>query len=206
MSKLRKGHWEQVYATKASTEVSWYQPVPEESLRLIRETGVPLAAPILDVGAGASTLADQLLESGYEDISVLDIAAGAFEQSRVRLGALANLVTWIVADITEFQPLRQYSVWHDRAVFHFLTDAGDRERYLRVLRSALQPGGHLILAAFGPQGPLRCSGLQTSRYSVNGLQNLLGADYVLRAHEINAHQTPAGSTQQFLYAWWQLAN
>ncbi|MDH3429369.1 MAG: methyltransferase domain-containing protein [Gammaproteobacteria bacterium] len=203
MSNLRKAHWEQVYATRESTEVSWYQPVPEKSLQLIRATGAPHAAPILDVGGGASTLVDHLLESGFSDISVLDIASGAFGQSRARLGPLSDQVTWIVSDIIAFVPSRLYAVWHDRAVFHFLTGAAERNRYLSVLRESLQPGGHLLLATFGPQGPRRCSGLDTQRYSVADLQDLLGADFTLRAHELDQHSTPTGSGQQFLYTWWQ---
>jgi len=203
MTKLRKAHWEQVYATRDSTAVSWYQPLPAKSLQLIRATGVPLAAPILDVGGGASTLVDNLLASGFEDISVLDIAEGAFEQSRARLGALSDKATWIVSDVTAFVPSRLYAVWHDRAVLHFLTDTADRGRYLSVLRNTLQPGGHLLIATFGPHGPRRCSGLETQRYAVTDLQELLGAEFTLRSHEIEQHHTPTGSGQQFLYAWWQ---
>lgn len=199
----RKLHWEQVYSSKGYTEVSWFQLVPEKSLGLIRSTGAPLASPILDVGGGAATLVDNLLSAGYEDVSILDIAAGAFEQSRDRLGALADKVTWILSDVTTFEPPRRYAIWHDRAVFHFLTCTEDRDRYLHVLRNALQPDGHLLLATFGPDGPLRCSGLEIQRYSVEKLQGLLGTDFVLQAHEIDEHQTPSGATQQFLYGRWQ---
>jgi ubiquinone/menaquinone biosynthesis C-methylase UbiE len=157
----------------------------------------------LDVGGGASTLVDHLLDAGYRDISILDIAAGALAQSRARLGALAAQVTWIEADVTQFEPSRPYAVWHDRAVFHFLTEATDREQYLDVLHRALQPGGHLVLATFGPEGPLRCSGLEVQRYSAEQVGALLGPDFQLRAHEVEEHHTPMKTTQQFLYGWWQ---
>ncbi len=204
MNESRKSHWEGVYATKAPAEVSWYQPVPAKSLTLIRSTGVPLTAPILDVGGGASTFVDHLLDAGYRDVSILDIASGALAQTRARLGAIADQITWIEADVTEFEPSRSYAVWHDRAVFHFLTEAADREQYLDVLRSALQPQGHFVLATFGPEGPTRCSGLEVQRYSIDQVEALVGPDFRLRAHEVEEHRTPMGITQQFLYGWWQL--
>ena len=200
---MRKKHWHRVYATKRPTEVSWYQSIPERSLALIRATGAPLTAPILDVGGGASTLVDHLLDAGYEDVSVLDIATNAFDQARARLGAAAARVTWITADITEFEPPRAYAVWHDRAVFHFLTDPTERDRYADLLRGALQPRGHFVLATFGPDGPTRCSGLDVQRYSAEQIGALLGQDFHLREHELEEHRTPRGTAQQFLYGWWQ---
>jgi len=205
VSEARKAHWQHVYATKGHDEVSWYQHVPKISLDLIQSTGVPHSASILDVGGGASTLVDQLLNDGFDDVSVLDIAAAAFDQSRNRLGVNADKITWIESDVTRFKPPRSYAIWHDRAVFHFLTETIDQDHYLEVLRKALQPGGHLLLATFGPDGPLRCSGLEIQRYSVERLQDFLGPDFQLRSHEYDEHQTPTGSAQQFLYAWWQLA-
>jgi SAM-dependent methyltransferase len=206
LSEARKSHWQKVYTAKEHTEVSWFQPVPAKSLDLIRSTGAPLSAPILDVGAGASTLADHLLAEGYADISVLDIAAAAFEQARERLAAKADQIHWIESDVTEFEPSRRFSIWHDRAVFHFLTDAADRDRYLQVLRDALQPDGHFLLATFGPEGPLRCSGLEIERYSVERLQALLWTGFKLRHHEFDEHRTPTCGAQQFLYGWWQLSS
>jgi len=203
MNTPRKPHWEHVYTTKDSVDVSWYQPVPARSLDLIRSTGVSKQAPILDVGGGASTLVDNLLDAGYQDISIMDIASSAIEQARARLGARANQATWIVSDVTEFEPSRPYAVWHDRAVFHFLTEAADRERYLDVLRKALQPRGHFLLATFGEDGPERCSGLQVQRYSVEMLKVLLEPDFRLRAFELEEHCTPTGAPQEFLYSWWQ---
>lgn len=200
-----KAHWEQVYTTRLPTDVSWYQLVPAQSLAFIRATGEPLTAPILDVGGGASTLVDHLLSSGYSDISVVDIAASALGHARARLGDLAARVTWLEADIMEFQSARAFSIWHDRAVFHFLTEGKDRERYLGVLRKSLRAGGHLILATFGPQGPTRCSGLEVQRYSEREISELLGQDFTLRMHRIEEHRTPMGGAQQFLHGWWQLA-
>jgi len=203
MNNSRKSHWEHVYSTKDSVDVSWYQPVPAKSLELIRSTDVSLQAPILDVGGGASTLVDNLLDAGYQDISVLDIASSAFTQAHARLGAGAAQVKWIEADVTEFEPSRSYTVWHDRAVFHFLTDAADRDRYLSILRKSLQPRGHFLLATFGEEGPTRCSGLDVQRYSVEMLKTLLEPDFRLRAHETEEHRTPMRGAQEFLYSWWQ---
>jgi len=204
MNTSRKAHWEDVYATKESVKVSWYQPVPAKSLELIRSTNLTLQDPILDVGGGASTLVDNLLGAGFQDVSVLDIASSALKQARARLGATANLITWIEADITEFEPSRSYAAWHDRAVFHFLTDAADRDKYLDALRKALQPRGHFLLATFGEEGPTRCSGLEVQRYSVEELKALLEPGFRLRAFETEVHQTPTGAAQEFLYSWWQL--
>jgi SAM-dependent methyltransferase len=179
MNTSQKVHWENVYASKESVSVSWYQPVPEKSLQLIRSTDVALQAPILDVGGGASTLVENLLDAGFQDVSVLDIASSAFKQAHARMGATANLVTWIEADVTEFKPSRTYAVWHDRAVFHFLTDTADRDKYLDVLRQALQPRGRFLLATFGEEGPTRCSGLEVQRYSIAMLKTLLEPEYRL---------------------------
>jgi SAM-dependent methyltransferase len=205
MSDSRKTHWEQVYTAKEPNEVSWYEPVPARSLEFIRATGVPQTAAILDVGGGASTLVDHLLGAGYSDISVLDIAESALNRARIRLGDLAARVTWIEADITRFQPSRAYMIWHDRAVFHFLTSAEDRECYLKALRKALRGGGHLVLATFGSEGPKRCSGLEVKRYSEPEVSALLGSKFTLKMHRIEKHQTPMGTAQQFLYGWWHCA-
>ncbi len=196
-------HWERVYGNKQSTEVSWYQPRPERSLQLIQDTGVRADTPIIDAGGGASTLVDHLLDEGYRDITILDIAASAFEHSRERLGARADVVEWIVADVTRFDAQRSYGLWHDRAVLHFLTDAADRERYVQVLDRALAPGAQLILSTFGPQGPLKCSGLDVRRYDIDMLKELVGEMFELRRDELEMHTTPGGSTQQFLYTSWK---
>ncbi len=195
-------HWERVYGSKQSTEVSWYQPKPERSLQLIRDVGVLSDTPIIDVGGGASTLVDHLLDDGYRDITILDIAASAFEHSRARLGSRADTVEWIVADVTRFEAPRSFGLWHDRAVLHFLTDADDRQRYLQALESAIAPGAHLILSTFGPEGPLKCSGLDVRRYDTDMMNELVGDLFELRSEELETHTTPGGSTQQFLYTSW----
>lgn len=204
MNKPRKTHWHDVYTDKEPTDVSWYQPVPSKSLQLIRATGVVPSAAILDAGGGASTLVDNLLAEGYTDISVLDVSGVALERSQARLGELAKDVHWIESDVTTFAPSRRYAVWHDRAVFHFLTDADERAAYIDVLGKALQPGAHLLIATFGPEGPERCSGLPVQRYDSVALEELLGTQFRLGGHELEMHETPSGSTQQFLYSWWQM--
>lgn len=203
MSDSRRAHWQSVYDSKDPKEVSWYQPVPERSLQLIREIGVPKSDPVLDVGGGASTLVDNLLQDGYSDISVLDISGNALDRSRARLGKSADAVDWIEADVTTFVPPRQYTLWHDRAVFHFLTDPADRNNYIDVATRAITSNGYLVLATFGPEGPQRCSGLEIRRYSVHRLQDLFGDHFRLGGHHLEDHRTPMGSTQQFLYSWWQ---
>jgi len=196
-------HWQRLYETRSADQVSWYEPVPERSLELIRATGIPLEAPILDVGGGASLLVDHLLASGYTDISVLDLSPAALAQARARLGPAAGQVTWIAADITSFVPERRYALWHDRAVFHFILRPDEQRRYLAALRKGLAPHGHVVLATFGPGGPERCSGLPVQRYSVAALEVLLGPGFQLRSSRIEQHRTPGGETQEFLYTWWQ---
>lgn len=205
MSSKSVGHWQRIYQTTSPTELSWYEPVPQTSLDLIRATGLPVSAPIIDIGGGDSQLVDHLLGSGYSDITVLDIAPAALERAQARLGAAAARVGWIAADVTMFRPQRRYDLWHDRGVFHFLVRPTDRKQYLSVLRTALAPMGHLILATFGPQGPTRCSGLPVQRYSEDDLSILLGSDFHLRRHGLEDHLTPKGRHQQFLWSWWQAA-
>jgi SAM-dependent methyltransferase len=196
-------HWKHLYQTAGLGQVSWYQAVPERSLELIHATGIGPTAPILDVGGGASTLVDHLLQEGFLDVSVLDLASSALTAAQARLEATAAKVQWIVADITEFQPERQYTLWHDRAVFHFLIDPERRERYLSALRRALVSGGHLILATFGPGGPAKCSGLEVQRYSAAALSAALGPGFRLVQSLLEEHVTPSGGRQQFLYGRWQ---
>jgi trans-aconitate methyltransferase len=198
------GHWETIYRTRSPDELSWYQAVPRRSLELIQATGVALTASILDVGGGASPLVDHLLAGGYTDVSVLDIAPAALEQAKTRLGPAATRVQWIAADVTDFHPERRYALWHDRGVFHFLVTLSEQARYLAVLRSALAPAGHLVLAMFGPQGPERCSGLPVQRYSREDLSGLLGSHFRLRRAELDNHLTPRGQHQEFLWSWWQI--
>jgi SAM-dependent methyltransferase len=199
------GHWERIYQARSATEMSWYEPVPQASLNLIRATTLPVSAPIIDVGGGDSQLVDRLLGIGYSDVTVLDIASAALERARARVGPAAAPVEWITADITMFRPQRRYALWHDRGVFHFLVTPAEREQYLSVLTLALAPNGHLILATFGPQGPTQCSGLPVRRYSEADLGVLLGPGFQLRRHSLEDHLTPTGQHQQFLWSWWQAA-
>jgi Methylase involved in ubiquinone/menaquinone biosynthesis len=197
----KQQHWETVYRTKASNAVSWYRPHLDTSLALIERAAPDRNTAVLDVGGGASTLVDDLLARGYRDLSVLDISAAALNVARERLGKTADTVTWLTTDLLD-APLQQarYDLWHDRAVFHFLTEAEQRAHYLRQLARALKPGGHAVLATFGPQGPLKCSGLDTVRYDAWELARVLGDGFTLLDSTLELHATPFGTTQPFLYA------
>ena len=193
-------HWEQVYRTKRTDEVSWFRQHLETSLALITSTGVPAEAPILDVGGGASTLVDDLIAAGYSDVTVLDISAVALNAAQERLESRARLVRWLAGDVTQIDlPSAHFRVWHDRAVFHFLIAADERRRYVEQVRHAVAPGGHVIIATFGPDGPERCSGLPTARYHVDALHREFGADFVLIDRREELHRTPGGINQQFVY-------
>lgn len=194
-----KQHWERVYAEKSPLEVSWYQKEPAVSLRLIERCALAREAAIIDVGGGASVLVDRLLDAGYRRLTVLDISARALECARARLGPRAQQVAWIEADVTRFEPACPYALWHDRAVFHFLTRAEDRGHYLQTLRRALPAGGHLVLAAFAIGGPTRCSGLDIVQYDAAGLSAELGVRFELVDRIAETHLTPAGKAQQFTY-------
>lgn len=197
----RRAHWENVYRSKAVNEVSWFQPQAASSLRLIEGCAGHDAA-IIDVGGGASVLVDNLLDAGYHDLTVLDLAEAALATTRARLGARAQGVEWIAGDITAVPlPAARYDVWHDRAVFHFLTDAADRARYVAQVLRAVKPGGHVIVAAFGPGGPLQCSGLDVVRYAPDALHAEFGAAFRLERHETEVHHTPAGKDQEFVYCY-----
>ena len=193
-------HWETVYRTRAPDAVSWYRPHLDASLALIERAAPDRGAAVLDVGGGASTLVDDLLACGYRDLGVLDISAEALNVTRERLSKTADAVTWLVADLLD-APLQEarYDLWHDRAVFHFLTQEEQRARYLQQLTRALKPGGHAVLATFGPQGPLKCSGLDTVRYDAEGLARALGDGFTLLDSALEFHATPFGTTQPFLY-------
>jgi 2-polyprenyl-3-methyl-5-hydroxy-6-metoxy-1,4-benzoquinol methylase len=199
-------HWENVYRSRAPTEVSWYEPVPHHSLELIRATGLRPTAPILDIGGGASTLVDHLLADGYSDLTVLDLARTPLDLAQARLGDAARAVKWIVSDVNSFRPERRYALWHDRAVLHFLTSEHDQAKYVEVLKMTLEPEGHVVLAIFGPEGPTRCSGLPVQRYAVDQLSTLLGTNFWLRRSTLELHLTPSGQQQQFLWTWWQAAS
>ena len=195
----RRQHWEAVYQTKSADAVGWFQPRAASSLRLIAERAGP-DAQIIDVGGGASVLVDNLLDAGYRHVTVLDLAESALALSRTRLGPLAATVEWIAADVTEaVLPAGRYDVWHDRAVFHFLTDAAERARYVEQVRRSVKRGGHVIVAAFGPDGPLQCSGLDVVRYAPETLHAEFGADFRLLGHLTEIHKTPSGGEQPFVY-------
>jgi SAM-dependent methyltransferase len=195
-----RAHWERAYAEKTPVRVSWYELLPQHSLALIEAANVSLDAGVLDVGGGASSLAAQLLGMGYTDLTVADVSPAALAHARAELGSDAGRVSWIEADIRSHDFGRRYDLWHDRAVFHFMVSPADREAYLKVLRRTLRPGGHLIIATFGPQGPTQCSGLPVERYSAEGIQRVLGEDFELASSSLATHHTPSGASQQFLYA------
>jgi len=195
-----KAHWETVYSTRRPNDVSWFEEHAELSRRLIRATGVPADGSIIDVGGGASTLVDDLLAEGFRNVTVLDLSGAALAAAQRRLGRLAAAVCWQEADITRTElPTHAYDVWHDRAVFHFLTTPEARAAYLDNMRRSLKPGGHVVIATFGPEGPKRCSGLPVCRYDAGMLSKELGDDFTLVESLLDVHHTPSGASQQFLY-------
>lgn len=195
-----KEHWNHVYTTKTSTSVSWFQAHANQSVELIRQAGVAKAAAIIDVGGGASTLVDDLLDDHYRHLTVLDLSDAALAMARERLATRASEVSWIAGDITQVElPVHAYDVWHDRAVFHFLTSAADREAYVRAVIRAVKPGGLVIVATFAEDGPDHCSGLPVMRYSADALHAEFGAPFTLLRQEREEHHTPAGATQKFIY-------
>jgi 2-polyprenyl-3-methyl-5-hydroxy-6-metoxy-1,4-benzoquinol methylase len=197
-----KTHWEKVYATREPETVSWYRAHLETSIALIERATQSRLSAIIDIGAGEATLADDLLARGYENISVLDVSQTALEVTKKRLGSLAERIDWIVADITqvELEPLA-YDVWHDRAVFHFLTSIEQRAAYVRNVAKAVRTGGHLIVSTFGPEGPTKCSGLEVMRYDAESLHDEFGIRFRLMESSKELHKTPFGTTQQFLYCY-----
>lgn len=197
-----QAHWAKVYATKAADDVSWYQEHPELSLALIQGTSVAPDAAIIDVGAGASTLVDHLVTAGYTDITLLDISSASLEIARARLGAAQANLTWLAADITTVAlPQHHYDLWHDRAVFHFLTEPLQQKRYVDQVLHALKPGGHLIVATFATDGPEKCSGLETVRYDAASLHSVFGDRFQLVESRTETHITPWASEQRFIYCY-----
>lgn len=197
-----KAHWENVYRTKQPTEVSWYRPHLDVSLQLIEDAAPNREARIIDVGGGESTLVDDLLNRGYPNLSVLDVSATALTVAKERLGDKADQVDWLCGDVTTFAfPRQEYDVWHDRAVFHFLTEHKDRAAYVRQVARAVAPGGHVIVATFGPEGPTKCSGLDVVRYDPNALHDEFGPQFQLVKHLTELHHTPGGAIQQFTYCY-----
>ena len=200
MPESVKDHWDRVYSLQGRQAVSWFQPHAERSVRMIGETGVTTAAPIIDVGGGSSTLVDDLIEGGYTAVTILDISAAALASAMARLGARSGLVRWLEADITTaVLPEAAYELWHDRAVFHFLTAPGQRAAYVERMFRALKPGGYAIVATFAQDGPTRCSGLPVVRYSPETLQAALGPSFELLGYENEDHRAPSGVLQRFVY-------
>ena len=197
-----KPHWENIYERKAPTQVSWYQEHARFSLQFIQKSQISKAAQIIDIGGGASTLVDDLLAAGFQNISVLDVSKHALQLARQRLGTRADTVHWIEADITQVElPEEAYDVWHDRAVFHFLTQPADRQRYVQAVRRAVRTGGHVIVATFAPDGPDHCSGLEVVRYSPETLHDEFGVGFELKDSSRETHHTPFGTEQKFVYCY-----
>ena len=199
----RQQHWNAAYQADGPTDVSWYQTCPTLSLALIAATSVAKEASIIDVGGGASTLVDGLLDAGYSSLTVLDLSGTALDQARYRLDERAAAVDWFHGDVTTFQPPRRFEIWHDRAVFHFLTDPADRRGYVSSLLRTLQPGGHVIISTFAPDGPPKCSGLDVMRYDETSIAAELGPEFTLRESRHETHLTPWQSEQRFIYCRFQ---
>ena len=197
-----KTHWEKVYRTKAPEAISWYRSHLETSVALIERAADARSASIIDVGGGESTLVDDLLLRGYKNITVLDVSQTALDLTKNRLGSAAEQVRWIVADITEIElEPGAYDLWHDRAVFHFLTAREPRICYVRQVARSVKPGGHVIVSTFGPEGPTKCSGLEVMHYDAESLHREFGTRFRLVESSKELHHTPFGTTQQFLYCY-----
>lgn len=195
----RVAHWEKIYRKQSATTVSWHQDEPTLSLELIRRCQVPKNQPVIDIVGGASALAGYLLNEGFMHVSVLDLSATALAHAQERLGTQAGHIDWIEKDVTRFAPRQRYALWHDRAVFHFLTDASDRTRYADTLRRSLHENGHVIIAAFAVDGPTQCSGLDVVQYDSPKLLEALGAEFTLIEERDEIHRTPANKDQTFAY-------
>jgi trans-aconitate methyltransferase len=198
-AKNHQAHWQSVYANKAEREVSWFQDDLQPSLALIEEVGSTSSA-VIDIGGGASRLAESLWNRGFLDITVLDLSSAAFAAAKTRIGGGSERIEWIVADVTTWKPSRTYDVWHDRATFHFMVAKSDRAAYLSRLASALRAGGHAIIATFAPDGPEQCSGLPVRRYDAEALGQILGSDFRLVSTRRREHVTPWGTTQPFQFS------
>lgn len=199
-----KDHWDNVYTTKATDSVSWFQEHAQTSLELIHASGINTGAAIIDIGGGASTLVDDLLLAGFTQLSVLDLSSAALEKAKIRLGDNATKVTWLSSDITQTHfAANSYSLWHDRAVFHFLTDPVARAAYKNNLLHALQPKGFFVIATFAEDGPTKCSNLPVMRYSAEELYAEFSADFLLLETRKETHKTPFDTTQSFVYCLMQ---
>lgn len=195
-------HWDRVYATRRTDDVSWYRPHLDRSLAFLDAAQIDPKAAVIDIGGGASTFVDDLLDRGYENVTVLDVSRAALDAARARLGDRASAVEWICADVTSVRlPPGKYAFWHDRAVFHFLRDPVARDRYVAAARRALKPGGHIVVATFGPGGPEKCSGLEVVRYSPEALHDEFGSGFTKLASATETHVTPWGTEQEFIYCY-----
>jgi len=202
MSEMQ--HWQQVYSTRSTDQVGWYVPHLTTSIKWITDLKLNPGDPIIDIGGGASTLVDDLLDKGHSDISVLDISDHALSVVKKRLGTRANLVSWLLGDVTEVElPSSHFALWHDRAVFHFLVEPEQQLKYRDKLLQALKPGGHFIIGVFELEAPPKCSGLPVQRYSVEKLNTIFGAEFDLKRHQKEMHKTPSGVEQQYLYCLFQ---
>ena len=195
-------HWDSAYGVRGPAGVSWYEPTPRVSLEIVSSLGVQLDAPLIDIGGGASRLADELVALGYTDVSVLDLSEVALRDAQARVGAAA---TWLHEDVLAWQPKRRYALWHDRAVLHFFTEDRERQAYLQALEAAVPVGRLVVFGVFAPEGPERCSGLPVKRYAAADLERLLGDRYVLRIGRSETHETPSGVHQPFTWAAFERA-
>ena len=200
MKKYLEDHWQNVYDKKNENEVSWYQKSPKLSLEFVKSLNLSLDAEIIDIGAGESRLVDNLLELGFVNLSVLDISSKSIEKTKKRLGLKSKLVNWIVSDINNFNPTKKYDLWHDRAAFHFLKDSVEIDNYVKLVKSSLHNQGNLIIATFSENGPLKCSGLEVSRYSENSISDLFNNDFELIKSQKSIHKTPFSTSQEFLFS------
>lgn len=197
-----KHHWENVYSSKSSDAVSWFQPHATRSLAIIQNLVPDTGASIIDVGGGASTLIDDLLDLNYSNLTVLDLSSNALDVAKNRLGDASGKVRWLENDVTQLSPPKHsIDLWHDRAVFHFLTDEDERRGYVDVVLNSVKPGGYVIVATFAEDGPEKCSGLPVRRYSASGLHAEFGSPFKMLGHEKEVHQTPFNTSQSFVYCY-----
>ena len=199
----KKQHWENVFATKSETEVSWYQEKPETSLQFFERNNIPKNANILEIGGGDSYLIDNLLEQGYESITLLDISENAIERIKKRLGEKAEKVRFVVSDILDFSSIEKFDVIHDRASFHFLTKEEDIQKYATLLSDILERNGLYFVGTFSESGPLKCSGLEIIQYSKEKFLKIFGNDFSLLNSFEEVHKTPFETTQNFIFCEFQ---
>ena len=202
----RESHWENIYTTKALTEVSWYQPVPQTSLDAIQALNPSLDDAIIDIGGGDSFLVDHLLDLGFTNISVLDISSKAIDRAKERLGNKAGLVKWIVSDVTSFKPTGTYKIWHDRAAFHFLTEPKDIVAYSNLVENSIESKGHFILGTFSTNGPTKCSGINIQQYSCASAKAVFQSHFDQIKCELFDHETPFDTTQNFIFSTFKRKN